>query len=114
MELAFVCVVDDAQWLDRASAQVLTFVARRLVAESVALVLASRGQVGGQELAGLPELGVAGLPDEGGAEVWFRNHVRPFAPSPPSPISGAARPSRCNPRTVFALPGRCVATRGVA
>ena len=37
-----VCVVDDAQWLDRASAQTLAFVARRLLAESVALVFATR------------------------------------------------------------------------
>src|ERR1700748_1337414 len=36
-----VCVVDDAQWLDRASAQALAFVARRLVAESVAIVFAA-------------------------------------------------------------------------
>src|SRR3954468_21182783 len=57
------CVVDDAQWLDRASAQALGPVARRLVAESVALVLAAR--VGGdeRELAGLPELVVEGLRD---------------------------------------------------
>src|SRR3954466_1128323 len=57
------CVVDDAQWLDRASAQALGLVARRLVAESVALVLAAR--VGGdeRELAGPPELVVEGLRD---------------------------------------------------
>ena len=53
------CVVDDAQWLDHASAQVLGFVARRLVAESVALVFAAR--VPSDELAGLPELVVEGL-----------------------------------------------------
>ena len=56
-----VCVVDDAQWLDRASAQVLAFVARRLGAESVGLVFGTR--VPGGDLAGLPELAVGGLPE---------------------------------------------------
>jgi DNA-binding CsgD family transcriptional regulator len=56
------CLVDDAQWLDRASAQALGFVARRLEAESVAIVFASRTQ--SDDLAGLPELALAGLPDE--------------------------------------------------
>ena len=41
-EQPLVCVVDDAQWLDLASAQALVFVARRLLAESVALLLATR------------------------------------------------------------------------
>jgi DNA-binding CsgD family transcriptional regulator len=41
-----VCVIDDAQWLDRASAQVLAFVARRLVAESVVLLAATREAAG--------------------------------------------------------------------
>jgi DNA-binding CsgD family transcriptional regulator len=54
-----VCLVDDAQWLDQASAQVLGFVARRLAAESVGLVFAAR--VPGEELVGLPELVVEGL-----------------------------------------------------
>ena len=54
-----ICVVDDEQWLDRASAQVLGFVARRLVAESVGLVFAVRLPSG--ELAGLAELRVEGL-----------------------------------------------------
>jgi DNA-binding CsgD family transcriptional regulator len=53
------CIVDDAQWLDRASAQVLGFVARRLLAESIALVVAAR--VPGPELNGLPTLEVTGL-----------------------------------------------------
>ena len=41
-ERPLVCVVDDAQWLDRESAQTLVFVARRLLAESVALLLVTR------------------------------------------------------------------------
>jgi hypothetical protein len=54
-------LIDDAQWLDQSSAQVLAFVARRLQAESVALVFAERGAGELDELAGLPELRVEGL-----------------------------------------------------
>jgi DNA-binding CsgD family transcriptional regulator len=54
-----VCLVDDEQWLDRASAQILGFVARRLGAESVGLVFAVR--LPRSELAGLAELRVEGL-----------------------------------------------------
>lgn len=60
-ERPLVCLVDDAQWLDRASARALAFAARRLSAESVALVFAARGPGGASALAGLPELTVAGL-----------------------------------------------------
>jgi DNA-binding CsgD family transcriptional regulator len=60
-ELPLLCVVDDAQWLDRASAQVLGFVARRLLAESILLVFGAREPV--DELLGLPELEVSGLGD---------------------------------------------------
>src|SRR3954454_14137517 len=60
-ERPLVCVVDDAQWLDRASAQALVFVARRLLAESIALVLVTRDP--GEELRGFQELVVEGLRD---------------------------------------------------
>src|SRR3954469_22390362 len=56
-----ICIVDDAQWLDRISSQTLTFVARRLLAERVGLVFALRESEGGPGLAGLPELVVEGL-----------------------------------------------------
>jgi hypothetical protein len=61
-ERPLVCVVDDEQWLDRASVQVLGFVARRLAADPVGLVFAAR--VAGAELAGLPELAVEGLGED--------------------------------------------------
>jgi len=54
------CVVDDAQWLDQVSVQTLAFVARRLMAEPVALVFAVRDG-GAESLAGLPELVINGL-----------------------------------------------------
>src|SRR3712207_3256691 len=55
------CVVDDAQWLDLVSGQTLSFVARRLLAERVALVFAVREPSDVPELARLPELVVRGL-----------------------------------------------------
>jgi DNA-binding CsgD family transcriptional regulator len=58
-ERPLVCVVDDEQWLDRASVQALGFVARRLAADPVGLVFAARGA--SPELAELPELVVEGL-----------------------------------------------------
>jgi len=61
-ERALVCVVDDAQWLDRTSTQALAFVARRLVAESVGLVFAARGSEQVPDLVGVTQLKVAGLP----------------------------------------------------
>ena len=63
-EQPVLCVVDDAQWLDGASAQALGFVARRLLAESVAVVFAAREPSDERELAGLPELRLTGLDDE--------------------------------------------------
>jgi DNA-binding CsgD family transcriptional regulator len=61
-ERPLICVVDDAQWLDRASAQVLAFVARRLEAEGVGLVFAARAPSG--ELTGFAVLDVAGLAED--------------------------------------------------
>src|SRR5215217_1480756 len=63
VERPLLCVVDDAQWLDAASAQVLGFVARRLLAESVAIVFAVRNRPDQREFPGLPELVIGGLPE---------------------------------------------------
>src|SRR3954447_5413219 len=64
-----ICVVDDAQWLDEASAQSLAFVARRLGAESVGLVFAVREGVAAAHVDGLPELVIAGLDDRDAREL---------------------------------------------
>jgi DNA-binding CsgD family transcriptional regulator len=69
-----VCAVDEAQWQDRASAQTLAFVARRLLAEAVGLVFAVREPSPTQDLAGLPELVVGGL-DERDASALLRSAV---------------------------------------
>ena len=74
-ERPLLCVVDDAQWLDRASAQVLAFAARRLLAEPVGLIFAVREP--GEAFGGLAELEVRGLPDKDarallGSVVRFR------------------------------------------
>jgi DNA-binding CsgD family transcriptional regulator len=61
-ERPLLCVVDDAQWLDHASALTLAFVARRLVAERVGIAFAAREPV--EELRHLPELEVHGLRNE--------------------------------------------------
>ncbi len=62
-------IVDDAQWLDAASAQALAFVARRLGAESVGLVFAVREPSGDRHFEGLPELAVGGLDDRDAHEL---------------------------------------------
>jgi hypothetical protein len=66
-ERPLVCLVDDYQWLDRPSAQVVAFVARRLGAESVCIVFAAR--TAGDELAGVAELVVDGLSEADAREL---------------------------------------------
>jgi AAA ATPase domain len=67
------CVVDDAQWLDQASALTLAFVARRLLAEPVGIVFAAR--VPGTELQHVGELEVGGLVN-GDARALLLGNVR--------------------------------------
>jgi DNA-binding CsgD family transcriptional regulator len=100
-EQPLLCVVDDAQWLDRASAQALGLIARRLVAEGVALVFAVRVPSEEQELARLPELVVEGLRD-GDARALLGSVVR-------GPLDGRVRDrivaeTRGNPLALLELP----------
>jgi DNA-binding CsgD family transcriptional regulator len=73
-----VCIVDDAQWLDRASAEILSFVSRRLLAERIALVCAARTGVGDDVFAGLPELSVHGLGDSDARALLLDNVYGPL------------------------------------
>ena len=69
-QVPLVCVVDDVQWLDPESVTVLGFVARRLYAERVVLLLAVREPAGElSALAGLPELAVGGLDEDAAMEL---------------------------------------------
>jgi DNA-binding CsgD family transcriptional regulator len=107
-ERPLVCVVDDAQWLDPASAQALAFVARRLRAESVALILAVREDAAHGALSGLPELVVQGLAD-GDAAALLRAVI-------PGPLDERVRDrivaeTAGNPRALVELPRRASAAR---
>ncbi len=95
------CFVDDAQWLDEASRQVLGFVARRLLAESVAIVFALRKPSADRELVGLPELVLEGL-DEGDARFLLATVI-------PGRLDEAVRnrivaETRGNPLALLELP----------
>ena len=101
------CIVDDAQWLDSASAQMLAFVARRLLAERVALVCAARTGIGDGVLAGLPALEIRGLSD-GDARPLLLSHVH-------SPVDAAladqiVAESHGNPLALLELPRTWQAT----
>jgi ATP/maltotriose-dependent transcriptional regulator MalT len=72
------CIVDDAQWLDHASAQILGFVARRLLAERIAVVCAARTGIGDDVLAGLPELSIPGLGDSDARALLLANVPGPL------------------------------------
>ena len=67
------CIVDDGHWLDHASAQILGFVARRLLAERIAVVCAARTGIGDNVLAGLPELPIRGLGDSDARALLLAN-----------------------------------------
>jgi DNA-binding CsgD family transcriptional regulator len=95
------CVIDDAQWLDDASAQILAFVARRLLAERVALVCAARTGAEDGVLAGLPAMPIHGLAD-GDARVLLLGHVR--GPLDPAVTDQIVAESHGNPLALLELP----------
>ncbi len=60
-DVPLICLLDDIQWLDEVSGQTLTFVARRLLAERVAMVFTARDSTVDPDLTGLPEIKLQGL-----------------------------------------------------
>ena len=100
-EQPLICLVDDAQWLDQGSAQILGFVARRLLAERIAVVCAARTGAGDDVLAGLPELPVRDLGDSDARALLLANV--------PGPIDAAVcdqivMESHGNPLALIELP----------
>ena len=75
-ERPLLCVIDDAQWVDVASARALGFVARRLLAEPVGMLFATRERC--EHLQGVPELVVEGLTDAAARELLRSTYARPL------------------------------------
>ena len=95
------CVVDDAQWLDRPSADALMFTARRLRAERLAMVFGAReGEVSRFEATGVPDLTLAGLGQEPAAAVLAAT-ARQVAPGVRERLLAEARG---NPLALLELP----------
>ncbi len=94
-ERPLLCLVEDAQWLDAASSQILGLVARRVRAESVAIVVAVREPAAEHDFDGLPELRLEGLPEQdaralaGRASSWAGSTAASVTGSSPRP--GATR-----------------------
>jgi DNA-binding CsgD family transcriptional regulator len=96
-----VCLVDDAQWLDRASAQTLAFVARRLLAERIAMVFAVREPSDTVELTGLPEMRIGGIADDE-ARILLTSGIR--APLDERVRDRIVAETRGNPLALLELP----------
>jgi len=98
---ALLCIVDDAQWLDEASAQILGFVARRLFAEKAAIVCALRTGTGDRVLADLPALELRGL-DESDARALLLDNVH--GPLDAAVCAQIIAESHGNPLALLELP----------
>ncbi len=112
-EKPLLCIIDDAHWLDQASAQVMAFVARRVTAERLAVLLALRDPTNDGDLrpyAGLPELRLKGLTDSEARTL--------LADAVATPLEGGVREriiaeAHGNPLALLDLP-RCAPQIGLA
>jgi DNA-binding CsgD family transcriptional regulator len=106
-----VCLVDDAHWLDRASAQALVFAARRLGAEGIAMLFAARHHEGPFPAPGLPQLQLGGL-DAASATALLTEHGG--AKLPPPVRDRLLAVARGNPLGLIELPAAYLHTPAVA
>jgi len=95
------CVIDDALWLDHASAQIVGFVARRLLAERIALVCAARTGIEDGALAGLPTMAIGGLGHSDARRLLLRNV---YGPLDAGVIDKIITESHGNPLALLELP----------
>jgi DNA-binding CsgD family transcriptional regulator len=96
------CLIDDAHWLDRPSQEALTFAARRLEAEPVALLMASRQRKGQRfDAPGLPELETGGL-DDASARALLQSRLK--RPAADQIVRMLMRSARGNPLALLELP----------
>ena len=100
-ERPLICLIDDAQWLDRVSIQTVAFVARRLVAERIAIVISLRESCDGRDFVGLPELMVNGLSEPDAGQLLDSVVKWPMDPRVRSRIFAEARG---NPLALLELP----------
>ena len=96
-----ICFVDDAQWLDHDSAQILGFVARRLLAERVAVVCAAHTGIGNDVFTALPELFIGGLGESDARALLLDNLYGPIDAAVCDQIIAE---SRGNPLALLELP----------
>jgi DNA-binding CsgD family transcriptional regulator len=96
-----VWLIDDAQWIDRASMQAITFVGRRLLAERVVVLIATRDVGDQNELAGLPELRLGGLNTEDAGRLF---DLVVSGPTDPVVRDRIISETRGNPLALLELP----------
>ncbi|MFC1432525.1 helix-turn-helix transcriptional regulator [Streptacidiphilus sp. N1-3] len=97
---SLLCLIDDAQWLDQASLDALTFAARRLRGEGVVMLFALRDSVPGGQITGLPRLRLQGL-DSASADALLTGHVADLSPNARDQIVEQAQG---NPLALLELP----------
>ena len=96
------CLIDDAQWLDRPSAEAIAFAARRLEAEPIAIVIAAReGDSRRFEAPGLPQLDLGGIGEEEAVELLRGRLDRE---PPPEVLSVLVRAAAGNPLALLEMP----------